>query len=105
MSTTRDNTWYCCNLGDAMLAAPALDNIQAQVVAASANDVIIDECAVFYRHESEGRLHCELVVYFSPQAARMPIAANLRPCAKPAKQGLSLLLGTASSWSILFPEV
>lgn len=104
MSTMRGNTWYCCNLGDAILAAPALDNIQAQAEAILANDVKADECAVYYRHESEGRLHCELVVYFSPQAARMPIAANLRPCAKPAKQGLSLLFGTASSWAILFSE-
>ncbi len=104
MNTTLNDTWYCCNLGDAMLAAPALDGIEAQVLTALANDVNADGCAVYYRHESEGRLHCDLVVYFSPQAGRMPIEVKLRACAKPDKQGLSLLVGEASSWAIFFPE-
>lgn len=99
-----DDVWYSCNLGDAMLADSALGRIEARARAEFANAVNTDQCAVYYRHESEGRLHCELVLYFSPLAARMPMGVELQACAKPVRQDLSILVGKVSSWSLLFPD-
>jgi len=62
------------------------------------------EMAVFTRPESEGRLHCEIMAYFSPAAAAVATAFDAQPCAKPVRAGLSLLAGTESSWLALFPE-
>jgi len=55
------------------------------------------------RHESEGRLHCEVRVYFSPAAADVAKAVGAIACKKPASNGLSLLAGPDESWSVLFP--
>lgn len=62
------------------------------------------EVAVFIRHNSEGRLHCEVEVFFSPAAAFLAKALDAEPCARPAKNGLGLLIGAEDSWSALFPQ-
>ncbi|MBQ0796483.1 hypothetical protein [Zhongshania sp.] len=76
MSATVDDIWYSCNFSDAALADPALGRIEAQASA----------------------------LFFSPGSARMPVGVDLLACAKPTKQDLSLLVGQASSWTLLFPE-
>jgi len=98
------NHWFRKNLGDAMLAAPLLDPIKAHYLTefGLANDC--NEAAIFVRHESEGRLHCELNVYFSPATFVVAKAAAAHPCNKPTPDGLSLLAGSESAWSILFSE-
>ncbi len=35
--------------------------------------------AVFTRHESEGRLHCEVIAYFSPAAAEVAKIIGAEP--------------------------
>ena len=60
--------------------------------------------AVFTRYESEGRLHCEAIAYFSPAAKMIAQAFNAQPCEKPARAELGLLAGDIHSWSALFPE-
>jgi hypothetical protein len=77
--------WYTKNLGDAMLAGVELDTIEAL-----ARELALAD-AVFTRHEAEGRLHCELVVYFAPAAAQLAEAVAARPCRPPATAGLSVL--------------
>lgn len=62
------------------------------------------DMAVFTRPESEGRLHCKVIAYFSPAAKDIAKAFDARPCGKPARAGLGLLAGDELSWSILFPE-
>jgi hypothetical protein len=62
------------------------------------------DMAVFTRNESEGRLHCEVIAYFSPLAAGIGEAFDAQPCAQPARDGLSLLAGDEQSWRALFPE-
>ncbi len=62
------------------------------------------EMAVFTRHESEGRLHCEVIAYFSPAAGEAAKALDAEPCAKPSRVGLGLLAGDHSCWAALFPE-
>ena len=59
--------------------------------------------AAFIRHESEGRLHCEVKIYFSPATAVVAGEVGAEPCAKPSQDGLSLLVGGEDSWATLFP--
>ena len=96
--------WYCCSLGDAMLADAALDGMKARALIAFSEAANPNDWAVYYRHESEGRLHCELVVYFSPRAAHLAEVSSASICVKPRRQGLSLLVGDESSWATHFPE-
>ncbi|RLA19911.1 MAG: hypothetical protein DRQ61_06020 [Gammaproteobacteria bacterium] len=63
-----------------------------------------DELALFVRHESEGRLHCEVKVYFPPAAGRLAHAANATPCRTPSFNGLSLLVGSEMALPHLFPN-
>jgi len=60
--------------------------------------------AAFTRHESEGHLHCEVKIYFSPMSVTVAREVNARPCEKPSPTGLSLLAGSEESWLALFPE-
>jgi hypothetical protein len=59
--------------------------------------------AVFTRPETEGRLHCEVIAYFSPAAQEVAWAFDAQPCEKPARAGLDLLAGDQGCWSVLFP--
>jgi hypothetical protein len=63
------------------------------------------DMAVFTRAESEGRLHCEVIAYFSPAAQEVAEAFDAEPCVKPASDGLGLLAGDSTCWSVLFPAV
>ena len=99
------STWFTKNLGDAMLAYAELQHIEQLFTATMRGKTHPpDDAAVFFRHESEGRLHCEVQVYFSPTAADVAAAVCARPCSKPSSDGLDLLIGSPSSWSLLFPE-
>ena len=96
------NRWYRCNLGDAMLAGDALDRIKVLFAQAHANAGQPADMAVFMRHESEGRLHCELKVYFSPAAAELAQALGASPCPAPSRSSLGLAAGLEESWEELF---
>ena len=95
--------WFTKNLGDALLAREALDRIAALFVSEYGKTGCPAEAAVFLRHESEGRLHCEARVYFSPATLALAQTAGAAPCARPSPDGLSLLIGAEDSWSVLFP--
>ncbi len=96
------NHWFVKNLGDAMLAGEAAAQIQRAFHSEYAKGQSPAEMAVFARHESEGRLHCELVLYFTPAAIDVARACNARPCNQPGRDGLALLAGSEQAWS-LFP--
>ncbi len=96
--------WFSKNLGDAMLAYLALDNVAAVCMSAYQKANSSNDMAVFYRHESEGRLQCEVKVYFSPAIGDTAKILGASPCEQPTKYGLSLLVGTPAAWTILFPE-
>lgn len=98
------NYWFTSNLGDAMLSGESLERIKEIFLAEYATNDSVKERALFVRHESEGRLHCELIVYFSPATVRVAKAVNAIPCNKPCANGLGLLVGSEESWSVLFPE-
>ena len=86
-----------------MLAFQGVGRVEDAFHSAYANADCPDDVAVFLRHES-GRLHCEAKVYFSPASAHIAQALGAEPCGRPAKDGLSLLVGPPAAWSVLFAE-
>lgn len=87
-----------------MLAGESLEYIKELFLAKyETNDRSPDQ-ALFIRHESEGRLHCEVKVYFSPATFTVAKVVAATACNKPCPDGLSFLAGSEESWTILFPE-
>jgi len=98
------DTWYSVSLGDGIMAVTPCAEIEQlflQLFTAAGKPA---DMAVFTRPESEGRLHCEVIAYFSPTAVDVAEAFDAGPCEKPARAGLGLLAGDEHSWSVLFPE-
>ncbi len=96
--------WYAKNLGDGILACDPLGRLEEYFLSAYAKADRPKEMAAFIRHESEGRLHCEVKVYFSPASVAVAREVDAEPCARPSPDGLSLLAGCEESWLALFPE-
>lgn len=95
------NTWFTKNLGDAMLAGESLDHIKAVFLSVYEKAGNLEDMALFLRHESEGRLHCEVKVYFSPASNVVAEALGASPCSRPSADCLSLLVGP-QDWSSNF---
>ena len=105
MEQDQSNTyWYCLSLGDGMMAPTPSAEIEERFQESFAAAGKPDDMAVFTRPESEGRLHCEVIAYFSPAASDVANAFDAEPCEKPARAGLGLLAGSDRSWSVLFPD-
>ncbi|HKY56279.1 MAG TPA: hypothetical protein VJM08_18325 [Anaerolineales bacterium] len=97
-------SWYSTDLGDGITAAiPTAEIEQSFVQLFTATGRPVD-MAVFTRAESEGRLHCEVIAYFSPAAWELAKAFGAQSCKKPERAGLGLLAGDPSCWAVLFPE-
>ena len=98
------STWFYKQLGDAIIAAEPIDQIREAFLSLSAAAGNPTDMAVFMRNDSEGRLHCEVSVYFSPAAAEIAKAFDAKPCEIPLRVGLDLLAGDKGCWSALFPN-
>jgi len=98
------NGWFSKNLGDAMLVDDSLADIEQQFLAAYTKADNPTEMALFSRHESEGRLHCDLMLYLSPASFVVADEIGAKPCNRPSSNSLSLLVGSDDSWPALFPE-
>lgn len=98
------SSWYVLSLGDGMMAGSSSAELEALFVRQHGAAGEPPEMAIFTRPESEGRLHCEVFAYFSPAAEEIARTFRAEPCAKPARDGLSLLAGHPGCWSVLFPE-
>lgn len=96
--------WFTKNLGDGMLAGEPLCQLEELFLTEYANAGHPEEMAAFIRHESEGRLHCEVKVYLSPASVGVARAVDAESCGRPALNGLSLFAGSENSWLVLFPE-
>ena len=96
--------WYRVSLGDGMIAPTPSAEIEEAFLQAFTAAGNLPEMAVFTRPESEGRLHCEVIAYFSPAASDVAEAFDAEPCEKPARMGLGLLAGSEKTWSALFDE-
>jgi hypothetical protein len=95
-------TWFAKSLGDAMLAWDSLDQIEALYTSLYEEADSHQDVAVFIRHESEGRLHCEVLAYFSPNSFLLAAELDAAPCERPSKEDLSLHVGPEDSWQTLF---
>jgi hypothetical protein len=98
------STWYSLRLGDGMTSGGPAAEIEQVFDKLFATTARPPEMAVFTRPESEGRLHCEVIAYFSPAAEEVAEMFDAEPCEKPARVGLALLAGHEAAWSVLFPE-
>lgn len=96
--------WYSVSLGDGMMASMPSDEIQSAFGRLFPDGAIPSDAAVFTRLESEGRLHCEMIAYFSPAAKEIAEMFDAQPCEKPARAGLGLLAGDERAWSFHFGE-
>ena len=97
-------SWYLISLGDGMIAPTPSAEIEEAFLPVYSAMGKPAEMAVFMRPESEGRLHCEVIAYFSPAAREVAKVFGARPCAKPMRSGLGLLAGDPGCWAVLFPE-
>jgi hypothetical protein len=98
------NTWYSISLGDGIMAVTPTAEIEQAFLQSFTAAGRPPEMAVFTRSETEGRLHCEVIAYFSPAAVNVAKEFDVEPCERPARAGLGLLAGDERSWSVLFPE-
>ena len=96
--------WYSASLGDGMTSGTVAAEVEEAFARAFAAAGSPPAMAVFTRPESEGRLHCEVIAYFSPASRNVANAFDAEPCDRPERTGLSLLAGDEHSWSVLFPE-
>ena len=87
--------WYSLNLGDAMLAGEALEQIKASFTSEHGSGPI--RTGLYIRHESEGRLHCDVMVYFPPATATLAKRLQALPCAVPDEKSLGLLIGSGEA--------
>ena len=87
-----------------MLVGEALTDIETLFLAAFREAGNPAEMALFTRHESEGRLHCDLMLYLSPASLTVAEEIGARPCQRPSSNSLALLSGAEDSWRALFPE-
>ena len=104
MAAQTTETWYSVSLGDGMMAAIPSAEIEERFQRSFNAAGGPPNMAVFTRSESEGRLHCEVIAYFSPAASEVARAVDAEPCEAPARTGLGLLAGDPGCWSVLFPE-
>lgn len=87
-----------------MLSAGLLEQTESKILSAYTLAGRPATMAAFCRHESERRLHCEVVIYLSPCCRAVAKELNATPCGKPEKGGLSMLVGSDDAWVLLFPE-
>lgn len=93
--------WYTCNLGDAMLAGPVMDELEKQFDTAWKQAGQPRDAAVFIRHESEGQLHCDVVAWFSPASRKIAVPLGAHASGAPSQRGLSLLAGSPACLELL----
>ena len=96
--------WFSKALGDGVWAYSKTDQIKDLFEPLFVLAGRPPEMAVFTRHESEGRLHCEVIAYFSPSAATVAHVLHAQPCDKPCRGELDLLAGEPQCWPILFTD-
>ena len=96
--------WYAKELGDATLAYEPTRQIEELARSQYAAEGQDPGFAVFSRQDSQGRLHCQVTVYFSPAADDLARHFGARPCQRPPQDGLEVLVGGARSLKALFSD-
>ncbi|MCC6297682.1 MAG: hypothetical protein IT314_00175 [Anaerolineales bacterium] len=97
------SAWFSKSLGDAMWAEVPAEEIKRLFQPLFDSSGKPAEMAIFTRRE-EGRLHCEVIAYFSPATIDIARSVEAEACPRPAREGLELLVGNEASWSALFVD-
>lgn len=87
-----------------MWADEAVENVKELFQAEFDSKGQPEEMALFVRHESDGRLHCQLMLYLPPNLKGLAGQIEAISCPVPLADDLSLLVGSESAWSIFFPS-
>ena len=80
-----------------MFAGEELEHIKSLFLAAYKKAGSPDDMAIYVRHEAEGRLHCEVKLYFTPATHEVAEAMSARYCPPPSHEGLGLLAGSKTA--------
>ncbi len=94
--------WHTLSLGDAATAQVPLARLQEEFDEEFVPGRRAPDAAVFVRYESEGRLHCEAVVFIAPGAAMLAQRLGGRPCVRPPRDNLDLVAGDERCWDAIF---
>ncbi|WP_290651896.1 hypothetical protein [Aquisalimonas sp.] len=86
-------SWHVMNLGDAMMADDDLVDVKRRFDRLYRQRGRPPGMALYVRHVSEGRLHCDVIVYFSPGAKAVAEEIGADPCPPPNTEALGLLAG------------
>lgn len=89
-----NGSWCVLNLGDPLLADEQLAQVLEAARIACLEGEAGEDLAVFQRHESEGRLHCELKLYFSPGLHALAQSLGARACRVPNTYDLARVAGS-----------
>lgn len=81
--------WRYLNCGDPTLCDAKVQELLQAYDNMNRSKQLPPGAAIFSRHESLGDLHCELVLYFNPEAEAVAKTVGATSCAKPLPQGLS----------------
>jgi len=101
---SQTNSWSSLTLGDGMWAPTVSSQIEEKFLASFEEAGKPVDMAIFTRSVSEGRLHCEVIAYFSPATHNISKLFGAEPCEQPTREGLGLLAGDQGSWAFFFPE-
>lgn len=86
--------WYAINLGDPLWAETRLTEIKRHYAELFPPDSGLPAPDIYWRHESEGRVQCELVLYLSPASEDLARLIGAKSCPAPEGNDLSLLSAT-----------
>jgi hypothetical protein len=96
------SNWFTKNLGDPLLATQALELIKSRCLEEYEKLNRPNDMAIFFRHETIGGLHCEVILYFSPAAASLAGSVGAVSCARPSADDLGILVGSEEGMAQLF---
>lgn len=97
---SQSSHWHVKNIGDALLAGDELAHIKMLFQRAHLDNPSSQEMAIFIRHESDGQLHCDVRLYFSPASAALARELSAIPCAPPSATDLGLFAGPETAWTL-----
>ena len=98
------SAWFTKNPGDALLAGEALSQREADFLSTHKDPGGRNKLAIFIRHETEERLHCELKACFSPNTVGLARKVDVIPCTRPSRSGLSLLVDSQAACDAPLPS-
>lgn len=98
-------SWYCLSCGDPTLCVERIDQIRQAFEQLHRSAGLADGAAILSRHESSGGVHCELVLYFTPEAEPVACTFEALACNKPTHYGLSVLVSVNTNAQTLLSSL